>query len=130
MMRVYDVPAGEGVLLKGVTTETNLATTADGYVNYVLGSGSNGTGFYRVPTEGTTLAAGRAYLTIPAETAASRSALRLSFDDEEEATGIDASLTNSEERIVNGAVYDLQGRRVEQLQRGLYIRNGKKVVIK
>ena len=152
MMRVYDVPAGTGLLLKGepgtyfvpysqsysiysnllkgVTTETNLAATTGGYANYVLASGSNGTGFYRVPTEGTTLAAGRAYLSIPAETAASRSALRLAFDDEDEATGIGASLTNSEERIENSAVYDLQGRRVEQPQPGLYIRNGKKVIIK
>ena len=152
MTRAYDVPAGTGLLikgepgtyeipykqshslvsnlLKGVTTETNLAATTGGYANYVLASGSNGTGFYRVPTEGTTLAAGRAYLSIPAETAASRSALRLAFDDEDEATGISASLTNSEERIENSAVYDLQGRRVEQPQPGLYIRNGKKVIIK
>ena len=68
------------------------------------------------------------YLTIPAETAASRNALRLAFDDEDEATGISATLTNSEE--VNSAIYDLQGRRVEQPQPGLYIRNGKKVIIK
>ena len=119
MMRVYDVPAGTGLLLKGepgtyfvpysqsysiysnllkgVTTETNLAATTGGYANYVL---------------------------------ASSSALRLSFDDEEEATGISASLTKSEERIVNSTVYDLQGRRVEYPQPGLYIRNGKKVIIK
>ena len=37
---------------------------------------------------------------------------------------------NSEERIVNSTVYDLQGRRVEYPQPGLYIRNGKKVIIK
>ena len=152
MTRVYDVPAGTGLLVKGtagtyevpespsasvyvnllrgVTVERKLSATTGGYANYVLASGSNGTGFYRVPAEGTTLAAGRAYLTIPAETAASRSALRLAFDDEDEATGICASLTNSEERIENSAVYDLQGRRVEQPQPGLYIRNGKKVIIK
>ena len=150
MTRVYDVPAGTGLLVKGaagtyevpespsasvysnllrgVTVERKLSATTGGYANYVLASGSNGTGFYRVPAEGTTLAAGRAYLTIPAETAASRSALRLAFDDEDEATGISATLTNSEE--VNSAVYDLQGRRVEQPQPGLYIRNGKKVIIK
>ncbi len=152
MTRVYDVPAGTGLLVKGtagtyevpespsasiysnllrgVTVERKLSATTGGYANYVLGSGTNGTGFYRVPTDGTTLAAGRAYLTIPAETAASRSALRLAFDDEDEATGISASLTNSEERIENSVVYDLQGRRVEQPQPGLYIRNGKKVIIK
>ena len=152
MTRVYDVPAGTGLLVKGaagtyevpespsasvyvnllrgVTVERKLSATTGGYANYVLASGSNGTGFYRVPAEGTTLAAGRAYLSIPAETAASRSALRLAFDDEDEATGIDASLTNSEEKIVDSAVYDLQGRRVEQPQPGLYIRNGKKVIIK
>ena len=62
-----------------------------------------------------------------------------------EPTGIDATLVNSEKRIVN-SVYDLQGRRISsqffdeqsgraertvhnsQLKRGLYIVNGKKVV--
>ena len=44
------------------------------------------------------------------------------------ATGIDATLVNSEK--VNSVVYDLQGRRVAQPTKGLYIVNGKKVVIK
>ena len=74
-----------------------------------------------------TLTAGRAYLTMPGETAASRSALNLRFDDEEEATGV-----SDVERQENGVstVYDLQGRRVEQPRSGLYIRGGKKVIIK
>ena len=152
MTRAYDVPAGTGLmlkgepgtysiptcesftvvsnLLKGVIVATNINAIEDGYVNYVLNNGSQGVGFYKVGTAGASLEAGRAYLQIPAETASSRSALKLRFDDEDEATGISASLTNSEERIVNSAVYDLQGRRVEQPQRGLYIRNGKKVVVK
>ena len=148
MTRVYDVPAGEGLLLKGasgtyqipykqsysiysnllkgVSSETNLSATTGGYVNYVLGSGSSGTGFYRVPAAGTTLAAGHAYLQIPAETAAGSRALTISFDDEDEATAIsDVERQNGE-----SAVYDLQGRRVEQPRSGLYIRNGKKVIIK
>ena len=148
MTRVYDVPAGEGLLLKGasgsyqipyqqsysiysnllkgVSSETNLSATTGGYVNYVLDSGSNGTGFYCVPTAGTTLAAGHAYLQIPAETAAGSRALTISFDDEDEATAIsDVELQDGE-----SAVYDLQGRRVEQPRSGLYIRNGKKVIIK
>ena len=150
MMRVYDVPAGTGLLLKGepgtyfvpysqsysvyvnllkgVTKATNVNATEGGYVNYVLNNGSQGVGFYKVGTAGASLEAGHAYLQIPAEAASSRSALKLRFDDEDEATGIDDSLMNSE--IVNSAVYDLQGRRVEQPQPGLYIRNGKKVIIK
>ena len=48
-------------------------------------------------------------------------------------TGIDASLVNSEERIVNsdGDVYDLNGRQVQNPVKGnVYIINNKKVVIK
>ena len=148
MTRVYDVPAGEGLLLKGasgtyqipyqqsysiysnllkgVSSETNLSATTGGYVNYVLGSGSSGTGFYRVPASGTTLAAGHAYLQIPAETAAGSRTLTISFDDEDEATAI----SDVERQDAESAVYDLQGRRVEQPRSGLYIRNGKKVIIK
>ena len=47
------------------------------------------------------------------------------------ATGIDASLVNSEERTVNGDVYDLNGRQVQTPAKGgVYIINNKKVVIK
>ena len=148
MTRVYDVPAGTGLLVKGVagtyevpespsasiysnllrgnTVERNLSATTGSYANYVLGSGSNGTGFYRVPAEGTTLAAGRAYLMIPAATAASRSSVRLRFNDGEEATAI----SDMERQDDKSSVYDLQGRRVEQPRSGLYIRDGKKIIIK
>ena len=148
MMRVYDVPAGTGLLVKGtagtyevpqspsasvysnllrgVTIERKLAATTGDYVNYVLGSGSSGTGFYRVPASGTTLAAGHAYLQIPAETATGSRALTISFDDENEATAI----SDVERQDGVSAVYDLQGRRVEQPRSGLYIRNGKKIIIK
>ena len=44
------------------------------------------------------------------------------------ATAIGATLTNSEK--VNHEVYDLQGRRVAQPRKGLYVVNGKKVNIK
>ena len=50
--------------------------------------------------------------------------------EDDGATGIDASLMNNEEGIVNGEVLDLQGRRVAQPQKGLYIKDGKKVIIK
>ena len=148
MTRAYDVPAGTGLLikgesgtyeiplkqsnsivsnlLKGVVTATNVNATENGYVNYVLNNGSQGVGFYKVGTAGANLEAGRAYLQIPAETATSRNALKLRFDDEEEATAI----SDVERQEGEVAVYDLQGRRVEQPQRGIYIRGGKKVIVK
>ena len=155
LTRAYDVPAGTGLLikgepgtyeipysqsfsitsnlLKGVMTATNISATEDGYANYILGSGSKGVGFYKVGAEGTMVAAGHAYLQIPASSpAASRSAVSLRFDDEDEATGVDdaARLNNKDEIINNSVLFDLQGRRVEKPQRGVYIRDGKKVVVK
>ncbi len=52
----------------------------------------------------------------------------------EEAAGIsDAPRLNDKEQMINGnAVYDLQGRRIvnPELRRGLYIKNGRKYIIK
>ena len=47
---------------------------------------------------------------------------------EGDATGISATLVNSEE-IIDNSVYDLQGRKVQHPGKGLYIVNGKKIVI-
>ena len=47
---------------------------------------------------------------------------------EGDATGIGATLVNSEE-IIDNSVYDLQGRKVQHPGKGLYIVNGKKIII-
>ena len=67
-----------------------------------------------------------AYLTVPASLASPA----LLFDDNE-ITGIE-NLTPAQGEANNGAVYNLQGVRMngKNLQKGLYIINGKKVVIK
>lgn len=65
----------------------------------------------------------RAYFIVPANGAAAR----ISFGDDE-TTGI-SRIENSELRIEN-SVYNLQGQRVNKAQKGLYIKNGKKVVKK
>jgi len=59
----------------------------------------------------------------------SSSARVLTFSFEEETTGIN-SIDNGQLIMDNGAVYDLQGRKVANPSRGLYIVNGHKVVIK
>jgi hypothetical protein len=68
----------------------------------------------------------RAYFQLKGEAASARM-FAMDFG-EGETTGIDATLVNSEK--VNSVVYDLQGRKVAQPTKGLYIVNGKKVVIK
>lgn len=82
-----------------------------------LGKKDGVAGFYE--WKGTTLAANRAY--IPATTAAGARAILFNG----ETTGINAATLNSD---AQNTTYDLQGRRVEKVQKGLYIINGKKVV--
>ena len=74
-------------------------------------------GFYKLQSDGT-IAANKAYLT----TAAGAREFFL-FD---EATGIE-SIDHSP-LTIDHSVYDLQGRRVAQPTKGLYIVNGKKVI--
>jgi hypothetical protein len=54
--------------------------------------------------------------------------VKLFLDKETAATGI--KTVNTEVPFIEGAVYDLQGRRVAKPARGLYIINGKKVMVK
>lgn len=93
--------------------------TADGVVTngtfYVL----NGVGFYKLAS-GKKVGVGKAYLTY---SAGAREIFP--FD---ETTGI-SQIENGELRMED-SVYDLQGRRVAQPTKGLYIVNGKKVIIK
>ncbi len=106
-----DAPAGN---LLQISTES----TANGV--YVLANGGNGVGFYT--WAGGQLGAGRVYLPNNAEGA--RDFLAFSFG---EATAIKA-VENAKQQ--GNAVYNLTGQRVAQPTRGLYIVNGKKVVLK
>ena len=75
---------------------------------------------------GTTLKGFRAYLPASEVAAASRG-FAIQWDDE--VTGI-RSIDNGKQSVKNGAFYDLSGRRVENPQHGMYIVNGRVVVIK
>ena len=100
-------------------TMTNITNPGNAYVlNYKAATGA---GFYKLRSTGT-IGANKAYLTYSGGAAPSF------FGFDGNTTGIDATLVNSEK--VNSVVYDLQGRRVAQPTKGLYIVNGKKVVIK
>ena len=94
---------------------------------YVLQNGTNGLAFYKVDEANKIkITSFRAYLTAPTN---SRS-LRIVYNDS--STGIDATLMNNEERIMNNEIYNLSGQRIDgsQLNPGIYIKNGQKVAIK
>lgn len=85
---------------------------------------SNGIGFYTYTTN--SAPAGIIYLaTINSSSA--HEFLSLDFDEESETTAIE---NVNRETITNNQCFDLQGRKVAQPTKGLYIVNGKKVVIK
>ena len=132
------VPANEGLLVKGATTNIPVCASASAIENllvgvtvntnkdantiFVLKNGANGIGFYK-NTNAFTVRANSAYLDATA-VAGARTFIAL---DDEETTNIDLTSVFSKGEAV---VYDLQGRRVAQPTKGLYIVNGKKVVIK
>ena len=74
---------------------------------------------------------GRCYFTLeePDNFASSFGGATIEFIDEDGTTAINEHELN-ESHELSGAVYDLQGRRVENPKKGLYIVNGRKVVIK
>jgi len=80
---------------------------------------------FRKTTSGT-LAANKAYLKIP--TGEGARALNIVFDDEQETTAIES--VASKAIPTDNVYYNLRGQRVAQPTKGLYIVNGKKVVIK
>lgn len=90
---------------------------------YMLAKGAKGVGFYH--WTGSTIPAHRGYLTISG--AAARQFL--GFDDSAEGATVIKGIQT--EDIGNSSFYDLTGRRVEgQPQKGLYVKDGKKVFVK
>lgn len=67
----------------------------------------------------------RAYFELPTDEDTSK--LVITVDGETVATGIDAMEMLNE---LNGDIYDLQGRKVNHAQKGVFIQNGKKVLVK
>ena len=110
-------PAGN--LLHGSDVAT---TTTGGTKYYALQDGANGIGFYWMAADGAAFESGahKAWLALPAS-----SARYFSLDGE--TTSIES---NQYETSTNGRYYNLNGQRIMQPSKGLYIVNGKKVVVK
>lgn len=108
--------------LKPVVNATTVQVTENGNTNFILANGSYGINWYKLEEAGV-ISANKAYLSLPIDPSDARSFTWIY----EDATGIDAI---TREPLPEGSIYDLQGRRITQPTKGLYIVNGKKVFIK
>lgn len=139
---VEKVPAGTGIVLKGdagtynpqtideatddvsgnlLTGTASASYTVEGTNTYVLSKNSDDTPGFRRAAEGLEIAKYKAYLTLTDGLARSF----FGFADNT-TTGI----TYTQRSAGDAQVFDLSGRRVQQPDRGLYIMDGKVVVVK
>ena len=146
--RVMKVPAGTGVLVKGDagTYKIPHASVRAAYANWFVGNlgdaikiaetDGDKTNYYLSGKDGTfvsvngsaNIGKNKAYLQLPTSVFGGTRSIGISYDDEDGTTSIkDLAPALSEGE---GAWYTLQGQRVAKPGKGLYIRNGKKVVVR
>ncbi len=141
MTKVTKVPAGEGIVIKGEAENIPVlsgdaddmsdnelvgvlvATTVEANTVSVLSTVNDVEGFYKF--SGTTIPAGKAYLPVVASDGARMS---IAFDEESGTTGVEEFKNSGTEELKS--YYNLAGQRVAQPTKGLYIVNGKMVLVK
>lgn len=132
LTKATTVAAGEGIILEGTADVEYDVPVASGEVTAnsanLLATGTISEGDFIlydgkfVPCSGGTLPDGKAYLP-KASITSSAKALILGFGD---ATGINEAKAAK----ADGAIYSISGVRVAQPQKGVYIMNGRKVIVK
>jgi hypothetical protein len=130
-------PIGKQIMKIAAADEPRLDAEEDAYTagcDYIYGwlnSATKGTGWGKI-SSGKTLPKGTLYLFANEEVAAAPG-LKVVWRDENgniedsEVTGIEEIFSNAQE---NGEMFNLQGIRVNNAQKGIYIQNGKKFVVK
>ena len=154
LTRVYKVPANTGLFIKGsaddipvltgdaddmgtnnlvaVSTATTVAATSgtdNVNTNYVLALADktdSSKGVLFLKANATSVGAGKAYLQIPTASAPAAPQLQMVFDNGDVTT---INTVHGSQLTENG-YYNLNGQRVTNPTKGLYIVNGKKVIIK
>ena len=152
LVRVYDVPANTGLVIRGEVgptykipystsqsyfvnllkahrTDEDVPATSDDYYNYVLKCVKDVYSWHR-PGSGVDMKLGakKAYLQLPKSfmTAAAARELNLVFED-------DSTTDISEFILLNNGktgdrIYNLNGQQVDNMRKGVYIVNGRKVM--
>ena len=149
LTRVYDVPAGTGLVVRGVegghyeipagngssvlsnllvgtTRSKDLPVEEGDKTNCILADGSFGLGFY--PTSGGILPAGKAYLPLPSSSLSQAGEVKGVTFVFEDATGIGIVESDGQD----GIWYTVDGKMLQHkpFTPGVYVRNGKKVIVK
>ena len=148
LTRVMKVPAGTGLLIKGDagTYKVPHAKVRGYYKNIMKGNtgdpiqinetDGNMTNYYLSGKDGTfvsvngsaNIGKNKAYLQLPTSVFGGTRSIGISYDDEDGTTSIKnlaPALSEGE-----GEWFTLQGQRVAKPGKGLYIRNGKKVIVR
>ena len=126
-------------MFKGVTISNSSTTTTTTYADFVpvmnptLLTGGDKTVLFvtggnklTYPSADGNINGFRAYFQLKGDAAAEARAFNMSFDDETRIEGP----TPTPSLVERGEIYDLSGRRVEKAVKGLYIVNGKKMMVK
>lgn len=151
IMNVEEVPANTGIMVKGAPgtytipvkktdmyyvnmfkgtlVSMTVPVIEDGCQNYVLRKGDDDVVRFYKSYGGSTLGANKAYLQIPTSviTSAMNSREYINFE-EDDVTGIVGPEYSTQED--NGEYYNLNGQRETSPKSGIYIKNGKKIIIR
>ena len=115
--------------LKSVVTPTTLQSDASNYIFVMKKATTAGSlEFKKLSTTGVTMPANKAYVQVPSSAFAGAHELEITFGEEGSTTGI--ASVEKRQTTTDREVYNLAGQRVAQPTKGLYIVNGRKVVIK
>ncbi len=109
--------------LKGVNAVTELTNVENSEQVRIFSTKGGVVGFYKPNSNITSLAANKAYVMAPA----TEGALALNFGGN--VTGIN-SVSDNAAMPNNVEIYDLAGRRVNHAVNGVYVVNGKKIIVK
>ncbi len=109
--------------LKGVNAVTELTNVENSEQVRIFSTKDGVVGFYKPNSNITSLAANKAYVIAPA----TEGALALNFGGN--VTGIN-SVSDNAAMPNNVEIYDLAGRRVNHAVKGVYVVNGKKIIVK